>query len=93
MINNILIFHLYYKTGERLIDLKTNIIYEIVRLAQYDECGMDINVLETNYVVKFDTSLVKNKKNLSYLYNYHKNGTYLLNKDLIDVCLTKMDPS
>ena len=54
---------------------------------------MDINVLETNYVVKFDTSLVKNKKNLSYLYNYHKNGTYLLNKDLIDVCLTKLNPS
>ena len=52
---------------------------------------MDINVLETNYVVKFDTSLVKNKKNLSYLYNYHKNGTYLLNKNLIDVCLTKMN--
>ena len=82
---------MYYNTGDRFIDIKTNIIYEIVRLAQYDECGMDINILETNYVVKFDTSFVKNKKNLSYLYNYHKNGTYLLNENLIDVCLTKMN--
>ena len=75
---------MYYNKGERFIDPKTNIIYEIVRLAQYDECGMDINILETNYVVKFDISLVKNKTDLSYLYNYHKNGTYLLNEHLIE---------
>ena len=58
---------MYYNTGDRFIDIKTNIIYEIVRLAQYDECGMDINILETNYVVKFNTSYVKNIKTLSYL--------------------------
>ena len=82
-----------YKKGDRFIDLKTNIIYDIIRLAEWNEFGMDINILETNYVIKFDISRVKHTEKLSYLYNYHKNGNYLLNKNIIDSCLTKLNPS